>query len=155
MSHDSTSLDTGQNSDVSPNPDNGSAELLRLLESNAKAVVRMTAVMTKLSERLDAVEARLKINVPGGASNDDRERRSSDVPALALRSDGRVLLRVEELDEASIGTREIWHGVVLTKAEGCDVLDDLGDGLAAAAASIAGWLNRTAAKEAARSKPAE
>jgi hypothetical protein len=69
------------------------------------------------------------------------------VPALALRSDGAVLLSPDYLDGASLEGREQWTGIVLTHAESCDALDALNDAACDAAAHIGGRLIALARKK--------
>jgi hypothetical protein len=69
-------------------------------------------------------------------------------PALALRSDGTVLLSPEYLDAASLKGREVWSGVVLTLAESCDALDALNGAACDAGAHIGGRLIALAKKKA-------
>ena len=69
-------------------------------------------------------------------------------PALALRSDGTVLLSPEYLDAASLKGREVWSGVVLSLAESCDALDALNGAACDAGAHIGGRLIALAKKKA-------
>jgi hypothetical protein len=72
------------------------------------------------------------------------------MPALALRSDGTVLLSPEYLDAASLKGREVWSGVVLTLAESCDALDALNGAACDAGAHIGGRLIALARKKKAK-----
>jgi hypothetical protein len=72
------------------------------------------------------------------------------MPALALRSDGAVLLSPEYLDEASLKGRVVWTGVVLTLAESCDALDALNGAACDAGAHIGGRLIALARKKKAK-----
>ena len=69
-------------------------------------------------------------------------------PALALRSDGAVLLNPEYLEGANLEGRERWTGVVLSYAEACDALDAMSDAACDAAAHIGGRLIALARKKA-------
>lgn len=53
------------------------------------------------------------------------ERPVLDVPALAVRCDGRVLLSTVDLTDVDLSAREIWVGLVLTEAEASDIHDRL------------------------------
>lgn len=68
----------------------------------------------------------------------DTDRPPSLVPALALRSDGKVLLSAGYLKGAELDGRERWEGVILNVAEACDVIDAVSDGCDDAASRVAG-----------------
>lgn len=46
-----------------------------------------------------------------------------EVPPLALRCDGRVLVATTDLKDVDLTGRERWEGIVLTEAEAADVFD--------------------------------
>jgi hypothetical protein len=56
-----TGADTKDPSIAPTTPPNDVSELLRVMEINVKAITRMTAALTKLSERLDETEKRLTV----------------------------------------------------------------------------------------------
>ena len=49
----------------------------------------------------------------------------SDVPVLAVRCDGRVLLSTVDLAEVDLAGREVWVGLVLSEAEASDIQERL------------------------------
>ena len=122
---------------------NDVAELIRLMEMNVRSITRMSAVLVKLSDRSDLIEARLTA-IEGDGSDDEgapsTERRRLDAPPrLALRHDARVLLEVtSDLPEASLEGREVGRYLTLTEAESCDAIDRA-DGGFSDAASRAAW----------------
>ena len=62
---------------------------------------------------------------------------SRPIPALALRSDGRVLLSTASLAGADISERERWEGVVLHGTEAWDMLGHVSEGCDGAASRVA------------------
>lgn len=54
-----------------------------------------------------------------------RECSCSDVPTLAVRCDGRVLLSTVDLQGVDLAGRELWVGLVLSEAEASDIHERL------------------------------
>jgi hypothetical protein len=68
-------------------PKNDVAELLRVLEINVKAITRMTAAITKLSERLDEAEKRLTV-LEGEGVTDKMDEPAPTSSTRVLRREG-------------------------------------------------------------------
>jgi hypothetical protein len=68
--------------------------------------------------------------------------RPRPVPALALRSDGKTLLSLTDLESADLAGREHWIGVVLTEEEAGEVLGRVAGACDDAAAHIAAAILR-------------
>lgn len=49
----------------------------------------------------------------------------SEVPTLAFRCDGKVLLSTADLSDIDLSKRELWVGLVLTEAEASDIHERL------------------------------
>lgn len=124
-------------------------ELVRVIELSSKAFTRTSAVLVKMSERLDTIEAKLDARanpVPASGEGDDEgtgpiteKRPTGPLGRLALRQDGAVLLEVtSDLDEADLVDREVARFVTLTDAEALDAVDRADVGFSDAAAR-AGW----------------
>jgi hypothetical protein len=60
------------------------------------------------------------------------------IPALALRSDGRLLLSVAHLHGADLTGRETWTGIVLSAADARDAAEHLSDAADETGSHIAG-----------------
>jgi hypothetical protein len=106
-------------------------------------------------ERATSAAKRLAALAPEEDDDEDEpltEPGPGPTPALALRSDGAVLLNSEYLDAASLKGREVWSGVVLTLAESCDALDAMADAACDAGAHIGGRLIALARKKAKRER---
>jgi hypothetical protein len=132
MSHVPQEPTPGQATDPSIiTPKNDVSELIAVLDTNVKAIVRIGAVLTKFSERLDALE---------GEPAPVTERRPLDPsPRLALRSDGAVLVEVtSDIEEADLVDREVRRYATLTTAEAYDAVDRADAALGDVAAR-AGW----------------
>jgi len=69
-------------------------------------------------------------------------------PALAIRSDGTVLIAPQYVEGANLEGRERWTGIALTLAESCDALDAMNDAACDSAAHIGGRLIALARKKA-------
>lgn len=132
-----------------PAPPSDVGELLRVLDLNTRSIVRMSAVLTKLSEQSASIEKRLAV-LEGGVSDDEpapsTERRKLDAPPrLALRHDASILLEVtSDLPEAALEGREVGRYLTLTEAEACDVIDRADGGFADAAARVSWQVARRA-----------
>ncbi len=113
-------------------------ELISLLERAASAARRLAALAPEEEPEGDDEDEPLTEPGPG------------PTPALALRSDGSVLLSVEYLDAASLEGRAVWIGVVLSYAEACDAADRLADAACDAGAHIGGRLIALARKKKAK-----
>jgi hypothetical protein len=95
--------------------------------------------MGALEERLAGAE-RDDLQAEGAVARSDAEDAklltgagaSHNIPPVALRCDGRVLLSTADLAHVDLSSRERWEGVLLNEAEACDVLDQLGFAEAAA-----------------------
>lgn len=115
--------------------------LVDVLEKNVRMLVRTSAVLVKLSERLDAIEKRLD---EGDAPSDEagpitEKRPLGALGRLALRQDGVVMLEItNDLAEADLADREVARFVCLTEAETSDAIDYADVGFSDAAAR-AGW----------------
>ena len=122
-----TSSDAGQ---VPSDP-----SLIDVMERNVAALVRTSAVLTKLSERLDAIEKRLDEGEPAPVT----ERRPvGQLGRLALRADGAIMLEVtSDLEEDDLKDREVARFVTLTQAEALDAVDRADVGFSDAAARAA------------------
>lgn len=125
--------------------------IVDVMEKQAKTLVRITAVLTDLAERLDMLEQLFDgdaIANDDDYDDDDEEpntSRDADViPPLALLADGRVLLHESEIEGLDLSTREVWRGVVLTESEANDVLDYVSDGISEAAGKTGAWMIRSA-----------
>jgi hypothetical protein len=100
----------------------------------------VSAAVRQLTDRMDVLEERL-----GGAERDASQTNGAGarsdaepaeiltetfaahgIPPVALRCDGRVLLSTADLAHVDLSSRECWEGVLLTEAEACDVLGQLG-----------------------------
>ncbi len=100
-----------------------------------------------LGTRLDGLENRLdhlakRLDAP------DPPRKPP--PALALRSDGKVLLSVLHVAGADIAGRERWEGVVLFEPEAKDVFDAMSGSAEDIAGHVAGrilWHGRKGEEE--------
>lgn len=128
---------------------NDLSELVRVIELSSKAFTRTSAVLVKMSERLDTIEAKLDARAAAPASDDEEadegagpiteKRPTGPLGRLALRQDGGVLLEVtSDLDEADLVDREVARFVTLTHAEALDAVDRADVGFSDAAAR-AGW----------------
>lgn len=112
--------------------------LVDVLEKNVRGLVRTMAVLVKLSERLDAIEGKLKIGEGGDEAPVTERRPVGQLGRLALRHDGAILLEVTaDLDESDLLDREVARFVTLREAEAADAIDraDVGFSDAAARAS--------------------
>jgi hypothetical protein len=68
-----------------------------------------------------------------------------DIPALALRSDGKALVSVAYLEGVDLSEREVWSGVVLSEAEASDMLERVSNAADEAAGHVAGrilWMQK-------------
>jgi hypothetical protein len=112
------------------------------MERNVAALVRTSAVLVKLSERLDVIEGRLNIGAAVDADDDapvTEEHPASQLGRLALRADGAVMLEVtSDLSEDDLKEREVARFVTLTQAEALDAVDRADVGFSDAA-SRAAW----------------
>jgi len=148
-----TSSDVGQVTDPStPSPSPIAAqvrsdlnELVRVIELSSKAFTRTSAVLVKMSERLDTIEAKLDARA-ASASDDDEgagpitEKRPLDPsPRLALRSDGAVIIELtSDIDDADVADREVRRYATLNEAERADAVDRADEVLGDVAAR-SGW----------------
>ena len=87
---------------------------------------------------------------PGEDEEDGPLTEPGLTPALALRSDGTVLIAPQYVEGANLEGREVWTGVALTLAESCDALDAMNDAASDAAAHIGGRLIALARKKKAK-----
>ena len=62
---------------------------------------------------------------PADPPDSGRRPCGSDVPRLAVRCDGRVLLSTVDLQDVDLSKREVWVGLVLSEAEASDIHDRL------------------------------
>lgn len=128
---------------------NDLSELVRVIELSTKAFTRTSAVLVKMSERLDTIEAKLDARSAAPASDDEEaiepgpvtERRAiGPVPRLALRSDGITLLEVtNDVHEDDLKDRTVGRYVELTEAEASDALTCAEEGFSTGAAKVV-WL---------------
>lgn len=152
MSTDSKPADAGQATDPS---------IVDVLEKNVRAVVRITAVLTRLSWRLDAIEGRL--GMPNGGAPDDRTlyegaddedtnvdgeplREPSDgdeLPPFAIGSDGRAILNLTYLEDADVNAYDHFVGAILSETETAELLTFLADGAADAAGRMGGVIRKS------------
>lgn len=134
-------------------PEGDLSELIRLLETNVKAIVRVTAVMTRLSERADEAEKRLtalegdgntdKVSAEEEAPESSERRSIGHTGRLALRSDGIALLEVtDDIAGIDLLDREVAQYVALSEAETSDALERADAGLADASAHAAWQIAR-------------
>ncbi len=143
-------------------PINPHSDLAKILEAIGKLATSIT-ILEQRFEYLDRdvlkairaesspVPEHLIEERPATEEDDDEplvEPGPDPMPALALRSDGTVLLSPEYLDAASLQGREVWSGVVLTLSESCDALDALNGAACDAGAHIGGRLIAMAKKKA-------
>ena len=131
-----------------------------ILDKHTRALVRMTAVLTKLSGRLDAIEDRLSMPIDNGGNGEsaddgpthedqgDEPHNVDESPPLALRCDGKILLNIGEIEgdliAYELASYERWTGIVLPESDARDLYDLLGDGFSGAAGSIGGDIIRRA-----------
>jgi hypothetical protein len=156
MSNETTRPTSGQETDPSSNPLTEIIAILRgigtrldILEQRFEYLDRdclkaIKAASLPVPEHL--IEER-----PATEEDDDEplvEPGPDPTPALALRSDGAVLLSPEYLDAASLKGRVVWTGIVLSYAEACDALDALNGAACDAGAHIGGRLIALAKKKA-------
>ncbi len=120
-------------------------ELVRVIELSSKAFTRTSAVLVKMSERLDTIEAKLDARAPAPASDDEgtgpiTEKRPLDPsPRLALRSDGAMLIELtSDIDDADVADREVRRYATLNEAERADAVDRADEVLTDVAAR-SGW----------------
>lgn len=122
-------------------------EIITLLDKHTRAITRMTAVLTRLSSRLDGIDAQLAIESeaaePTPESEDEAERTIDDAPPLALLCNGRVAIHVSEFGDVDVSSLEQWRGVLLNESQASDVGDHLDAGFSGAAGIVgAGILKR-------------
>lgn len=118
-------------------PTTDAAEILRVVEQNTKAFLRVSDVLVKLSGRLDVLEKR--VDEGDEAAPKSEERPLDPSPRLALRSDGAVLVEVtSDIDEADLIDREVRRYATLNTAETSDAVDRADAALGDVAAR-AGW----------------
>lgn len=124
---------------VDQSPTSGQAtdpSLVDLMERNVKALVRTSAVLVKLSERLDIIEKRLDEGEPAPVTE---RRLLAPSPRLALRQDGAVLIELtSDIDPADVADREVARFVTLNEAERADAAERADEALGDVAAR-AGW----------------
>ena len=120
MSHVPQEPREGQATDPSIASQNAVGDFIAVLETNIRAIVRISAVLTKLSERLDTLEGK-RNEEPAPVT----ERRPLDPsPRLALRSDGAVLIELtSDIDTADVADREVRRYATLNEAERADAVD--------------------------------
>lgn len=132
--------------------------IVDLLEKHTRALVRITAVLTKLSGRLDALEDRLSMPTSNGSESaddgpthedqGDEPHHVDESPPLALRCDGKILLNIGEIEgdliAYELASYQRWTGIVLPESDARDLFDLLGDGFSGAAGSIGGDIIRRA-----------
>lgn len=102
---------------------------------------------TWAAERLADIEDEDDATDPEEEDEPDTEPGSDPTPALALRSDGTVLISPEYLEGADLEGREWWTGVALSVAESADALDAINGAACDAAAHIGGRLIALARKK--------
>lgn len=138
MVHDPTVSNATQKTDE--------PSLVSVMETNVRALVRITAVLTTLKRRIDLLEGIRRIEEEGvppvdPANDESEEAEHVDAgPSLGLRCDGRVLLNLKELGDVDVSDLEVWSAVVLPVAEACDVVEQLSAGFADAGGAVGGWL---------------
>jgi len=128
--------------------------LISVMERNIAALVRMTAVLTSLADRIEVLEDHVELletDAEDQADGGDVEPLTEPNPApltppLALRCDGRALLSVADLDGVDLSAREMFVGVVLTEAETSDLMERLDDAYHDAAAHMAASLRKRGKK---------
>lgn len=118
---------------ASPPPEE---RMIALFQEISSAVQQLGVRMGALEERLSGAERaeRDAAQTNGTGAPSDAEPAelltgagpSHNIPPVALRCDGRVLLSTADLAHVDLSSRERWEGVVLNEAEACDVLDLLG-----------------------------
>jgi hypothetical protein len=160
MSNETTSPTSGQETDPSINPH---SDLAKILEAIRKLATSIT-ILEQRFEYLDrdvlkAIKAAsLPVpehlieprDEPGEDEEDEPLTEPGLTPALALRSDGTVLIAPQYVEGANLEGREVWTGVALTLAESCDALDAMNDAASDAAAHIGGRLIALARKKKAK-----
>lgn len=70
----------------------------------------------------------------------------SNVPPFGVLSDGRVIMRTQDLGDIDLEGRELFTGVVLTVAELSDAQERMANLLEDVAAFTAGWIRKQAKK---------
>jgi hypothetical protein len=118
-------------------------ELVRVIELSSKAFTRTSAVLVKMSERLDTIEAKLDARATPAIDDEAgpiTEKRPLDPsPRLALRSDGAMLIELtSDIDDADVADREVRRYATLNEAERADAVDRADEVLGDVAAR-AGW----------------
>jgi hypothetical protein len=132
-------------------------------DPSVNPLIEILAAIREIGTRLDILEQRFEyldrncleairsasLPVPKHLIEEEQAPNTvpDPMPALALRSDGAVLLSPEYLDEASREGRAVWTGVVLSYAEACDALDALNGAACDAGAHIGGRLIALARKK--------
>jgi hypothetical protein len=105
-------------------------------------LTEILAAVRELGSRMASLEVRLEgldrdvVDTANAESVPDIKPEPPRVPALALRSDGRVLLSLTYLEGANLEGREQWTGIILNEAEACDALDVMRDAAGEAAAAV-------------------
>jgi hypothetical protein len=143
----------GQNPD--PYASMNIADVLEQLRALEREIEQQLPRLRAATERLEVV-LRATENEPAGELGDDEESETTETtseatapdpdrarlpaPALALRSDGKVLLSVAYLRGVDLSERERWEGVVLTRAEATDARERVSGACDDAAAHLAGRL---------------
>jgi len=140
---------------------NDLSELVRVIELSTKAFTRTSAVLVKMSERLDTIEAKLDARATPANDDDDEagpitEKRPLDPsPRLALRSDGAMLIELtSDIDDADVADREVRRYATLNEAERADAVDRADEVLGDVAAR-AGWQLARARKGYPKVEPSE
>ena len=160
MSEKNTPGVPGQDPTSAPiNPD---SDLAKILEAIGKLATSIT-ILEQRFEYLDrdvlkAIKAASlpvpeHLIEPREEPEEDEEEPLTEpglTPALALRSDGTVLIAPQYVEGANLEGRERWTGIALTLAESCDALDAMNDAACDAAAHIGGRLIALARKKKAK-----
>lgn len=137
-------------------------ELVRVIELSSKAFTRTSAVLVKMSERLDTIEAKLDARASSAPASDDEEagpitekRPLDPSPRLALRSDGAMLIELtSDIDDADVADREVRRYATLNEAERADAVDRADEVLGDVAAR-SGWQLARARKGYPKGEPSE
>lgn len=109
-------------------------------------LTEILAAVRELGSRMASLEVRLEgidrdaLHAPDAESVPGIEPEPPHIPALALMSDGRVLLSLTYLEGVNLEGREQWTGILLTEAEACDALDLMSDAADEAAATVGGHI---------------
>lgn len=110
--------------------------IVELLDKHTRAIVKMTSAMTKLSSRLNVLEASDR-QARRARGEEPSTRPEPPGPPVAFLNDGRVALSYRYFDGHDIKLDETWEGVILPVAESSDFMDATGEAMESIASAVA------------------